>query len=139
MRAAPGRTPIAALARKRLMLLVRWTVALIAVAGWTGAAASAQQVGAVLTGGTGVLTKCFNSLLDRSCNTYHHIVLPERIKVGDMIPLTYGSNPKNYAFPVLGIGLDSAGCTIIGEQQGDPQHVDKLVVRPCHAAPPPPP
>jgi len=84
-------------------------------------AAVADQSGAVealVTSGPGVLTKCRYWLVATSCHHYHHVRLPRRIAVGDTINLTYGSNPKGYAFPVARIGIEDGHCTIYSEARG---------------------
>jgi hypothetical protein len=60
-------------------------------------------------------------LVATSCNTYHHISLPPRIAVGDTITLRFGSNPKDYAFPVARIDLDGQHCAIFSEAEGNPR------------------
>ena len=111
-------------------------LAVIAVIGGSaGAAAQSDPVTAVVTGGSGVLTKCYSWFVSPTCNIYHHIAVPQRIAVGDTVQLTYGSNPKRYGFSALRIALHGDHCTIFGEQQGNPDQVDTLVVKPCQAAP----
>jgi hypothetical protein len=108
----------------------------LAIAGCSASAAMAQPVNTITTPGAGVLSKCFNFLFFRYCNTYHHIKLPSEIAVGDRVPIIFGSNQKSYDFPVLRITLEGDRCTLIGEQQGDPDYVDKLDISPCRTAPP---
>ena len=100
-------------------------------------AAVADQSGAVealVTSGPGVLTKCRYWLVATSCHHYHHVRLPRRIAVGDTINLTYGSNPKGYAFPVARIGIEDGHCTIYSEARGNPDQINKITVGSCRAA-----
>ena len=96
--------------------------------------AAAAEVEAVAPGGPGVLTKCRDWLVTSSCNTYHHIVLPSRIAVGDAVTLTFGSSPKEYAFSVARITLTGRHCAIFSEATGDRHQMDKINVAPCHRA-----
>jgi hypothetical protein len=97
----------------------------------------AQQrdgVEAVQPGGPGVLTKCRNWLVASSCKTYHHIDLPPRIAVGDTITVTFGSSPKDFAFPVARIAQKGRHCAIFSEADGDRHQIDKINVAPCFRA-----
>jgi hypothetical protein len=111
------------------MRFVLWSASLL-VAGAGFAATGAVQ--AVRPGGPGELTKCRNWLVARACHHYHHISLPALVAIGDMIPLSYGSNNKQYVFPVAHIGLEGNGCTLFSnrnERQGD-----KIEIAPCYRA-----
>ncbi len=106
-------------------------------AGSFGPAAAADQpdtVQAVQPGGPGVLTKCRDWLVARSCHHYHHITLPPRIAVGDTISLWFGSSPKEYDFPVARIALEGDHCAIFSEVGGDGHQVDQISVAPCQPA-----
>ena len=108
---------------------------LIAVRSFGPAAADQiEAVQAVEPGAPGVLTKCRDWLLASSCRTYHHISLPSRIAVGDTIPLTFGSHPKEYRFSVARIALKGDHCAIFNEADGDRQHSDRINVAPCYQA-----
>jgi len=96
--------------------------------------AAAAEVEAVTPGSAGVLTKCRDWLVTRSCNTYQHIPLPPRVAVGDTIPLVFGSSPKEYAFPVARIVLKGNHCAIFSEVTGDRHQMDKINVAPCRRA-----
>ena len=124
----------AALDRRRLMALRIWIAGLlIAAAHFTTAAArSPVTADAVEPGGPGVLTKCRNWLVATSCNRYHHIPLPPRVAVGDTIDLTFGSSPKEYAFPVARIAIQGHRCTIYSQAHGNPNLMDKITVAPCY-------
>jgi hypothetical protein len=106
------------------------------VAGSFGAAHARQPyaVEAVEPGGPGVLTKCRNWLIATSCKTYHHILLPARIAVGDTITLSFGSSLKEYAFPVARIALKGKQCVIFSEPDGNRHQIDKINVAPCYRA-----
>ena len=108
---------------------------LLAVFGLGGAAAAEPgAVEAVEPGGPGVLTKCRDWVVTRSCKTYQHINLPSRIAVGDTLTLTFGSSPKEYAFSVARISAKSGHCAIFSEADGDRHQMDKINVAPCHRA-----
>lgn len=93
-----------------------------------------SMVEAVEPGGPGVLTKCRDWLVVTSCHRYHHISLPPRIAVGDTITVSFGSSPKEYAFPVARIALSGRHCAIFSEADGDRRHIDKISVTPCYPA-----
>jgi len=108
---------------------------LLAVFGLGGAAAAEPgAVEAVEPGGPGVLTKCRDWVVTRSCKTYQHISLPSRIAVGDTLTLTFGSSPKEYAFSVARIAAKSGHCAIFSEAVGDRHRMDKINVAPCYRA-----
>jgi len=89
----------------------------------------------VQTSGPGVLTKCRDWLVARSCHHYHHISLPSRVAVGDTITLSFGSSPKEYNFLVVQIALEGDHCTIFSKLDGgDRQQEDKIEVAPCYPA-----
>jgi hypothetical protein len=119
--------------RRRPMPYRSWIAALF-VAGFALSEAAAAEVEAVTPGGPGVLTKCRDWLVTRSCNTYHHIPLPPRIAVGDRISLSFGSSRKEYAFPVARIVLEDRHCAIFSEAFGDRHQVDAINIDPCYRA-----
>jgi hypothetical protein len=115
---------------------VRWlrsTIALLVVAVFP-VVGMAENVKAVAPEGAGVLTKCRNWLVTRSCRTYHHISLPSRVAVGDTITLSFGSSPKEYGFPVARIALEGDRCVIFSEVDGDRPRRDEIKVAPCYRA-----
>jgi hypothetical protein len=116
------------------MLLRAWIAGLLlaAAAVGPGTAREPDSVEAVEPGGPGDLTKCRNWLVASSCKTYHHITLPSRIAVGDTITVTFGSSPKEYAFPVARIAQKGRHCVIFSDTEGDQHHVDKINVAPCY-------
>lgn len=111
-----------------------WIAGLLIGAGYLGPAAAREpgSVQAVEPGGPGVLTKCRDWLVMSSCKRYHHITLPPRITVGDTITVTFGSSPKEYAFPVARIAQKGGHCVIFSDTEGDRHHVDKINVAPCY-------
>jgi hypothetical protein len=109
----------------------RWIAVLAAI---SVSSALAGPVTAIETGGRGILTKCPSFFFIPFCHTYNHIKLPPRIAVGDTVPLTFGSNPKEYGFPVVRIVMDGSHCTIFSEDDDDPDQ-DKLDIKACHTAP----
>ena len=76
-------------------------------------AAATAALDAVTTPGSGTLTMCRDWLVYKSCATYHRIVVPQQVAIGDQLELDYGSNQKHYIFHVVRIRLDGAGCTIL--------------------------
>jgi hypothetical protein len=109
----------------------RWMAALLTVLPLSSTLAG--PVNAVETGGRGTLTKCPSLFPTHFCHTYRHVGLPVRIAVGDTLRLDFGSNPKEFAFPVARIALEHGGCTIFSETGDDPDQ-DKLTVASCRAA-----
>jgi hypothetical protein len=110
-----------------------WIAAIsITACGFGGAVA--RDVEAVAPGASGVLTKCRGWLVATSCKTYQHINLPPRIAVGDTIILRFGSNPKDYAFPVARIDQKRQYCAIFSEPAGNRHRMDKINVARCYPA-----
>ena len=118
------------------MRLRTWIAGLLLAASAVGPSAARDPDGveAVEPGGPGVLTKCRNWLVTSSCKTYHHINLPSRIGVGDTIPLSFGSHPKEFHFFVARIALEGSHCAIFSEANGDRHRMDKINVAPCYPA-----
>src|SRR5580704_430302 len=77
--------------------------------------AAADGPKAVETPGSGTLTMCHNRLVYNDCNSYHHIAIPDRITVGDKFKVKFGSNPKDYEFPVALIVRNGDACTLLSE------------------------
>jgi hypothetical protein len=88
------------------------------IASFAAAADANDLMVAVAVSGTGTLTKCRDWFAFRSCHEYNRIEIPERIAVGDQIELTFGSNPKAYVFPVVGIRREGEGCRILSTATG---------------------
>jgi hypothetical protein len=107
-------------------------VVLTAVAS-VGSAAQSNTVNAVRPGGQGVLTKRIDWLVASSLRTYHHIRLPDRIAIGDTIPLSFGSSTKTYSFSVAQITLNGNHCEILSRAEIH-HHSDKINVTPCYPA-----
>ena len=107
--------------------------------------ASATTVAAVDTGGSGTLTKCRNWLVMHTCHNYYRVIVPEHISVGDELDLTFGSNQKEYFFPVARIVVEGDRCVLYTEKNAARQNAERLVILPCHpgersppGTPPPP-
>jgi len=98
-----------------------------------GVTDAAESVAAVTTPRTGKLTICRNWLVYNSCTTYGKVALPARVAVGDKLSLTYGSNPKDYTFPVLLIRQQGATCTILSDATEAAMGGEKIEVAPCKA------
>jgi hypothetical protein len=72
---------------------------------------AADEVKAIETGSKGDLTMC--PMRDFSCNLYHRIALPLQLTIGEKVSVSFGSNPKQYDFPVARIIVrDGGGCTV---------------------------
>jgi hypothetical protein len=94
---------------------------------------AADEVKAIETGGTGDLSMC--PVGGFGCNLYHHTDLPPQISIGDKVPVSFGSNPKQYDFPVaIIIVRDGDGCTVFSEVV-ETENVEKIDVPACHALP----
>lgn len=107
---------------------------LAAAAVTPSAARGRDEVAAVEPGGPGILTKCRNWLVTTACKSYRHISLPPRIAVGDTIPISFGSHPKEFQFFVARIALENGHCAIFSEADGDRHRIDKINVAPCYPA-----
>jgi hypothetical protein len=120
----------------KLMLFRLWIASLLIASGTFSVAAAEQtdSVAAVAPGGPGILTKCRNWLVASSCRTYHHINLPSRVTVGDMLTVSFGSRPKEYRLSVARIALQGQHCAIFSKAEGDPHRMDKIDVAPCYRA-----
>jgi len=114
------------------MPLRAWIVVLLLAVSFGSTAREPDSVVAVEPGGPGVLTKCRNWLVASSCKKYQHINLPPRIAVGDTITVTFGSSPKEFAFPVARIAHKGSHCAIFSDADGDRHHIDKINVAPCY-------
>ena len=86
---------------------------------------------AIETPGSGMLTMCHNRLVYSDCNSYHHIAIPGRIAVGDKVKVKFGSNPKDYEFPVVLIERNGDTCTLLSEAGGDGAKADRIEVTSC--------
>jgi hypothetical protein len=96
---------------------------------------AAGDVKAIETGRKGDLTMC--PMWTFSCNLYHHISLPARITVGDKVPVNFGSNPKEYNFPVARIVMHiNGGCTVFS-QLTKAKDIQKIEVPSCRVVPEP--
>ena len=94
-------------------------------------AAPTATLDAVTTPGSGTLTMCRDWLVYKSCATYHRIVVPQHVAIGDQLELDYGSNQKHYIFHVVRIRRDGASCTILSNASGNGEDGEKIEVREC--------
>jgi hypothetical protein len=109
------------------------TVAAVALLAVPLQPVAASEVKAIETGGTGDLTMC--PIGGLGCNLYHHINLPLQISTGDNVPVSFGSNPKQYDFPAAKIVVrDGGGCTVFS-QLAKTENVEKIDVPSCRAVP----
>jgi hypothetical protein len=100
--------------------------------------ARGDGVAAVETGGFGTLTKCRSWLFLNSCHTYYHVAVPGHIGLGDQLDITFGSNLKEYFFPVALIALDRESCTLYSEKDATPGDGDRIAISPCRRGAPAP-
>jgi len=98
-------------------------------------AVAADGISAVSTTGSGTLTMCRSWLLFHTCRDYNNVELPRRVAVGDSLPLSFGSNPKDYTFPVARIAPAGGGCVLISEATGDPNKANRIEIASCRDAP----
>ena len=119
-----------------MVMQLRISIAALTIAATTmgAAGARAEDVAAVAPNGPGVLTKCRNWLMASSCKSYKHVALPAVIRVGDELTIYFGSNPKEFVFPVARIDLKGRHCAIFSKTEGDRHRIDKLNVAPCYRA-----
>lgn len=114
---------------------VALAVALLAVWPPVPVLAQAQElVRAIDTPGRGKLQVCRNWMMFVTCNEYGRVDVPAKVKVGDILHLNFGSNPKSMAFKVATIRLDEGICTLFDEPltpSTNETAVDKLVVQSC--------
>ena len=74
---------------------------------------------AIKTPGSARLTMCRSWLLFSTCRDYYNVAVPDRIALGDRLPLYFGSNPKTYEFPVVRIVRRGEACMLLDEPKGD--------------------
>lgn len=117
---------------RRPTLLCLVLASLLAVAADNGFAVQPTIVDAVTPGGPGVLTKRIDWLVASSQRTYHHIILPPRIAIGDTITLSFGSSTKTYRFLVARITLNGNHCKIFSQAEVHHRR-DRIDVTPCYA------
>jgi hypothetical protein len=103
----------------------------LTLAAGASASAAAGPPNAVTTLGSGDLTICRSWIVYQSCTTYHKVALPERIAVGDDLPVTFGSNPKDYVFRVARIARDGDRCKILSEASGADAEGERIEVAQC--------
>ena len=85
----------------------------------TGAALAEDAASAIKTPGSARLTMCRSWLLFSTCRDYYNVAVPELIALGDHLPLNFGSNPKDYSFPVVRIVRRGGTCMLLDEPSGD--------------------
>jgi hypothetical protein len=94
----------------------------------------AGEVTAIETSGSGNLTMCPLRAFG-SCYLYHRVKLPLQMTIGDKVRVHFGSNPKEYDFPVVRIIVrDRGGCTVFS-QLTKTEDVEKIEVPSCNLAP----
>jgi len=101
-------------------------------------ASSAGAVDAVTTPGSGDLTMCRSWIVYASCNTYHKVVLPPQIAIGDNVTVTFGTNPKDYTFSVTRILQEGQNCKILSKASDADGQGERIEVAQCQPADKPP-
>ena len=99
-------------------------------------AASSDAPKAITTGKSGEFRNCYRVFFffGTRCS-YRHVLLPERITVGDDLVLTYGSNTKQHAFRVGQISrAHDGGCTILRDSTQQSEAGDTIEVSKCEPA-----
>ena len=109
-----------------------WIAFALTIIVTSSAFAGLDDVHAVIPGSFGTLSKCRGWVVTTTCKTYQHMRLPHRIAVGDTIFLEFGSNTKQYGFPVARIDQKAGRCTIFSEAEGHRHRIDKINVPHCH-------
>ena len=84
-----------------------------------GTALAEDGPSAIKTPGAARLTMCRSWLLFSTCRDYYNVAVPDRIALGDRLPLNFGSNPKAYEFPVMRIVRQGETCMLLDEPRGD--------------------
>ena len=87
-----------------------------------------MTVKAIATPGSGTLTMCRNWLLFAAAAFTTTSSCRRRIAVGDKVPLRFGSNPKDYAFPVKRITRDGDTCAVLSQPPAIPENANKIEV-----------
>jgi hypothetical protein len=98
---------------------LRRLIAITAALLFTGAALAEDTASAIKTPGSARLTMCRSWLLFSTCRDYYNVVVPDRIALGDHLPLNFGSNPKAYEFPVVRIVRKGGTCMLLDEPTGN--------------------
>ena len=111
-------------------MIAEWCRAGSAVLLLASAADVSDRVTEIETPGSGTLTMCRDWLLYDSCTTYAHVTLPKRLAIGDAVPLSFGSDNRQYSFPISRIIKNGIVCTVLSEAADDAR-VNKLKVPSC--------
>jgi hypothetical protein len=96
-----------------------------------GAAHAADGVTTIQTPGFGTLTICVNWIPLHGCRSYDHVTLPQRVAVGDKVPLEFGGDPNHYDFPVVRIIKNGLHCTVVSDTNDDGENSDSIKVPSC--------
>jgi hypothetical protein len=86
---------------------------------------------AIKTPGSGELRMCRSWLLFSTCREYSKVALPDRIALGDRLPLNFGSNPKDYEFPVERIVRHGESCLLLDEPAGGRDDGNRIEIASC--------
>jgi len=97
---------------------------------------AADPVDTVATEGSGKLTLCRSWFFFSSCQSYNHIDVPKRLKLGDNIDLVFGSNTKKISFLVARIAQDGDRCTVYNDPGTATDDVNRIEMESCSRAPP---
>ena len=110
------------------------TLAFFTVAAASPLARAEESIQVVDTSGAGDLTMCRSWFVFDTCEDYHHVKIPAQIKVGDTLRLRFGSNLKDYRFPVERILLEGGNCLLLAEKTGPTEHVNRISATPCKSS-----
>jgi hypothetical protein len=97
-------------------------------------AVAEDATSAISTPGSGQLTMCRSWLLFSTCRDYSNVALPDRISLGDRVPLSFGSNPKEYEFPVARIFRQGKSCVVLDEPAGGRDDGNRIAIASCGEA-----
>jgi hypothetical protein len=95
------------------------------------AASGSDGVTVITTPGSGTLTMCRDWLVYDSCIEYHNVALPQRLAVGEAVPLSFGSDNKHYNFPVAKVIKNGIVCTVLSDADSDMKKINKIKVTSC--------
>jgi hypothetical protein len=119
------------LARSCRFWLVAVSLLSIGAAMAADAPAPPNAAAAIRSPGSGHLTMCRSWLFFNTCRDYNRVALPERIALGDDLDLNFGTNPKDYHFPVARIVRKGDGCTLLDEPADAPDDGNRIEIASC--------
>ena len=108
----------------------RYLCWIVIALGITTTAAAANGVVVIETDGSGALTMCRAWIFFNSCRVYSHVALPKRVAIGDEVELSFGSENKQYTFPVARIVKHGVACTVLSENN-DTDSANRINLSSC--------